>query len=180
LRWSIILSTTAWSVRKAMIRIWPPHWGQRSGSTSFKKRQDRSAEQLGQSRVVQTGDLMEDAAVIHSALGHQEMEVRVKVDPIPKGLDRGDDARHGILLCHSPEVDGQGVDGTATEVAEEIALILEEDAEHLGDGEDHLTVRDIQEKCLPHPLAPLLKALGMTRWTKSAGAGKPAARVATV
>jgi len=57
-----------------------------------KKRQDRSAEQLGQSRVIQAGDLMEDAAVIHSALGHQEMEVRVKVDPIPKGLDRGDDA----------------------------------------------------------------------------------------
>jgi hypothetical protein len=125
------------------------------------------------------------------------MEVRVKVDPIPKGLNRGDDARRDIFLCHSPEVDGQGVDGTATEVAEEIALILEEDAEHLGDGEDHLTVRDIQKECLPHPLAPLLKALGMTRWAKSAGAagehqeplllavrttdaGKPAAWVAAV
>jgi hypothetical protein len=77
-----------------------------------------------QPRVVQAGDLIEDAAVIHSALGHQEMEARVKVDPIPKGLDRGYDARRDIFLCHSPEVDGQGVDGTATEVAEEIGISL--------------------------------------------------------
>jgi len=29
---------------------------------------------------------------------------------------------------------------------------------------------DIQKKLLPHPLAPLLKALGMTRGTEAAGA----------
>jgi hypothetical protein len=58
--------------------------------------------QPGQPRVVHARDLMEDAAVIHSALGHQEMEPRVKVDPIPKGLGRGDDARRDIFLCYSP------------------------------------------------------------------------------
>jgi hypothetical protein len=89
-----------------------------------KKRQDPSAEQLGQSGVVQVGDPMEGPALIHSALGHQEMEARVKVNPIRKGLDRGDDARRDIFLCHSPEVNGQGVDGTATEVAEEIGIFL--------------------------------------------------------
>jgi len=58
-------------------------------------------------------------------------------------------------------------------------------------------VRDIEQKLLPHPLAPFLKALGMTGGTKSAAAagkvkepllttvrtsdaGKPAAGVAAV
>ena len=38
-----------------------------------------SAEELGQSRVVNPGDLMEDPGLIHSALGHQEMEMGVKI-----------------------------------------------------------------------------------------------------
>jgi hypothetical protein len=58
-------------------------------------------------------------------------------------------------------------------------------------------VRDIQQKLLPHPLTPLLPALGMTRRAKSTSlagkheetlfptvgtpdAGKPAHRIATV
>jgi hypothetical protein len=58
-------------------------------------------------------------------------------------------------------------------------------------------VRDIEEKCLPHPLSPLLHPLGMARGTESPGAagehqevfrlavrtadaGKPAARVGAV
>jgi len=66
---------------------------------------------------------MEHAAVIHPALGHQEMEAQVKVNPILKGLDRGDDARRDICLCHSPEVDGQGVGGTAAEVPRRLAYL---------------------------------------------------------
>ena len=38
--------------------------------------QDLAGEELGQPRVVDPGDLMEDARLVHSALGHQEMEVR--------------------------------------------------------------------------------------------------------
>jgi len=58
-------------------------------------------------------------------------------------------------------------------------------------------MRDIQEKCLPHPLAPLLQPLGVAGRTKSSGAagkhqemfrmaigtadaGKPAAGIAAV
>jgi hypothetical protein len=29
---------------------------------------------------------MEDACLVHSALSHQEMEVRVKIDPVPEIL----------------------------------------------------------------------------------------------
>jgi len=33
---------------------------------------------------------MEDARLVHSALGHQKMEVHVKINPVPEGLDGGD------------------------------------------------------------------------------------------
>jgi len=32
---------------------------------------------------------MEEARFVHAALGHQEMEMGVKVDPLAKGLDGG-------------------------------------------------------------------------------------------
>jgi len=37
------------------------------------------------------------------------------------------------------------------DISQEPALVLEEDPQHLGDGEDNLTVRHVQEKRLPHP-----------------------------
>jgi len=39
--------------------------------------QDFSGEEIRQSRVVDPGDLVEDPGLIHSALGHQEMEVGI-------------------------------------------------------------------------------------------------------
>jgi hypothetical protein len=51
-----------------------------------KHRQGLPGENLGQPRVVDPRDLMEDACLVHSALSHQEMEVRVKIDPVPEIL----------------------------------------------------------------------------------------------
>ena len=59
-------------------------------------------------------------------------------------------------------------DGAATKIAQEPALELEENPQHLGDREDHLTMRDVEKERLPHPLTPLLKTLGMAGATKSA------------
>jgi len=39
----------------------------------------------------------------------------------------------------------------------------------LGIARDHLAVRDIQEQGLPHPFAPLLKALGVAGRAEAAG-----------
>jgi len=54
------------------------------------------------------------------------------------------------------------MDGSQREGGKKRSLEAEEDAQHFGDGEDHLTVRDVQEELFPYPLAPLLPALGMT------------------
>lgn len=131
------------------------------------------SEDRGQQRVIQAGDLMEYSRHIRPAFSYKAVEVRMKVQSVPEGLDGGDDARHKIFL------------------------VLEEDTQHLGNGEDDLTMRDIQEKLLAHPLAPLLNLLGVAGRTEAAAAagkhqqalfptvwapdaGKPAARVAAV
>jgi len=44
-----------------------------------------AAEELRQSRVIDPGDLMEEAHIVHPALGHQEMEVRMHIDPVGVG-----------------------------------------------------------------------------------------------
>lgn len=131
---------------------------------------DLAGEKLRQPRIIDAGDLMEEAVCAHPALGHEEMEVGVEVDPVAKCLDGRDDSGHKFTPGDSFEITGQGAKGQAAEFTQELAVILEENPEHLRDGEDDLTVGDIEEKLLPHPLAPLLKALGMAGGTKSPGA----------
>jgi len=75
-----------------------------------KHRQDLTGEELGQPHVVDPRDFMEDARFVHATLGHQKMEVHVKIDPVPKGLDGGDDPgrkrapghnTHGVIVSMS-------------------------------------------------------------------------------
>jgi len=80
---------------------------------------------------------------------------------------------------------------------EELSLEAEKKTQHLRHGENDLTVGDIQQELLPHPLSPFLPAFCMTRWTESAclagkhkqallptvgtpDAGKPTHRIAAV
>lgn len=58
----------------------------------------------------------------------------------------------------------------AAEFSRGTVVELEEEAQHLWISEDDLAVRDIEEECLPHPLAPLLQALRIKGGIKSAGA----------
>jgi hypothetical protein len=51
-----------------------------------KHRQDLPGEDLRQPRVVEPRDLMEDTPFVRATLGHQEMEVHVKVDPVGSQL----------------------------------------------------------------------------------------------
>ena len=56
------------------------------------------------------------------------------------------------------------------ELPQKSAVVLEEETQHPGDGEDDLAVRGIQEELLPHPLAPLFQPFCMARGTETAGA----------
>jgi len=60
-----------------------------------------------------------------------------------------------------------------TEIIEEFSLEAEEKTQHLRNSKDNLTVGDIEQKLLPHPLAPFLTSLRMAGGAESAGfAGK--------
>jgi hypothetical protein len=54
-----------------------------------KKRQDLPRKEFGEPRVVQARNPVEDPGPIHPDLGHQELQVRVKVDPVSEGLGGG-------------------------------------------------------------------------------------------
>jgi len=115
---------------------------------------------------------MENARLVHAALGHQKMEVHTKIDPVPKGLDGGDDPGRKRAPGHNLEATAQGPERAAAEIAEETAIELEEDPQPLGDGEDDLAMRHIQDKRFPHPFPPFLNPLGMARWAESPGAAR--------
>jgi hypothetical protein len=78
--------------------------------------------------------------LVHASLGHQEVEVRVKIDPVPKCLNDRNNSGHMLAPGYNPEITGQGPEGQATELPEELALVLKEDPKHHGDGEDEEAV----------------------------------------
>jgi hypothetical protein len=84
-----------------------------------KHRQDLAGKDLGETRVVDPRDLMEDARFVGPAFGHQKMEVHVEIDPVPEGLDGGDDPGRKRAPGHSLEVTAQGPEGAAAEVPQE-------------------------------------------------------------
>jgi len=57
--------------------------------------------------------------------------MRMKINPIPKGLDGRDNAGRNRGPGRRFEVTGQSPKGAATDVAEKPALVLEEDPQHL-------------------------------------------------
>ncbi len=103
-----------------------------------------------------------------ASLGNQYVDMRIKVDAITESLDNSDHTRHKLKPRCCVQEFHKSMHCSETERIEKLSLKAEEQTQHFGDGEDDLTVRDIQQKFLPHPLTPLLTALGMTRWTKSA------------
>jgi hypothetical protein len=58
---------------------------------------------MGEIRAVLTDRRRRQTRSDDARLRHQEMQVRVKVDPVPEGLDRDNDAGDQILAWH----DGQ-------------------------------------------------------------------------
>jgi hypothetical protein len=150
-----------------------------------QKPQNLPGEDLLQPLVVEPWDLMEDARLIHPALGHQEMEMRVEIDAGPERLDDGDNTGLKCFPRYGLKIEQKRSDGTSAKLPQELALELEENPKYLGDREDHLTMRDVEKKRLPDPLGPFFDPLGMAGGTEAPRlAGKrqqmlgPAARTA--
>ena len=101
------------------------------------------------------------------------MDMRMEVDAISEGLDHSHHSWHELPAGDCVQELHKCPHRTETEVIEELSLEAEEQPQHLRNSKDNLAMRNIQKKLFSHPLAPILTALGMARWTESAGlAGK--------
>jgi hypothetical protein len=92
----------------------------------------------------------------------------MEVYAVSEGLDNHHRSRHKLKACGCVQESYKCTHRRETERIEELSPETEEQTQHFRDGEDHLPVRNIQHKLLPHPLSPFLPAFGMTRWTESA------------
>ncbi len=65
---------------------------------------------------------------------------------VSERLDDGDNPGFEGRPRHSLKIEEKRPDGTAAKIAQEPALELEEEPQHLGNREDHLAVRDIEKE----------------------------------
>ena len=103
-----------------------------------------------------------EGAVGPEAVSDDEVQVGVPVHEAAEGLDGGDYARDdvGLAAGGAQEVAQRAV-GDAAEDAEERAVVEEEGAQALGDGEDELAVGDGVEELVLEPVGPDGEPLGV-------------------
>jgi hypothetical protein len=118
--------------------------------------------------VMETTDPVEGAIRGCTSFGNQYMDMRMEVDAITESLDHGHYSRHKLKARGCVQEFYKCTHRRETEIIEELSLKAEKQPKHFWKGEDNLTVRNIIQKFLPHPLAPLLTAPGMTGRTESA------------
>jgi hypothetical protein len=133
-----------------------------------KQREDLVGEDILDNLVMETTNMVEGTIRGCASFCHQTVNVRMEIDAVSKGLDHGHYSRHKLKACGCVQEFHKCAHRRETEIIEELSLETEEKTQHLGNGEDNLTVKDIQEKFIPHPFAPFLPAFGVTRRTESA------------
>ena len=82
----------------------------------------------------------------------------MEIDAVSERLDDRDNTGLECFPRRGLKIEKKRPDSAAAKIAHKLALELEEEAQHLGDREDHLAMGDIQKEFFPHPLAPFLKA----------------------
>jgi len=174
-----------------------PHQGKADELFPEQQGEDLMGEDLLDDLVMETRDTVKRTIRGCASFGDQNMDMGMEVDAVTEGLHHGHHSRHKLKTCGSVHEFHKRLHCRETERIEELSLEAEKQTQHLRNGKDHLAMRDIQQKLLPHPLSPLLTALGMTRRAESAclagkhkqalflavgtpDAGKPAHRIAAV
>ncbi len=156
-----------------------------------------SAALRAEQSIIEFWDPEESTAFCHTSLCEKKVQVRVKIYSGSKRLYHGHNTWYNFFACYGPEVFQNCPFSAETETTEKRAFVFEEYSQHLGNGEDHLAVRNIKQERLPHPLAPLLTSFGIawgaesTNFTwkgqqpfrstvRTANSCKPTLRIATV
>ncbi len=114
---------------------------------------------------VEAWQVMEAPVRAEAAIGGEEVDVWVKVEQLARGLEETHGAGSYVSAIDEHfEVELESSPGAGGELAQKLAVVAEEEAEPLGDGEDHLTVGDVFEQLLLGPGRPQQLPLLMTDW----------------
>jgi len=133
-----------------------------------KQREDLVGEDLLDKRVMETTDTVEGTIRGCASLGHQTVNVGMKIDALSEGLDHSHHSRHELQGCGCVEKPQKCAHCAETERIEELSVKTKEKTQHFGNGKDDLSMANFKEKFFPHPLAPFLAAFSMAGRTKSA------------
>jgi hypothetical protein len=80
------------------------HKGKANEFFPKKQREDFMSEELSNKVIMEAGDMVEGAIWGCAPLGHQDMDVRMKVDAISEGLDDRNDSWHQLMACDGTEI----------------------------------------------------------------------------
>ena len=112
-----------------------------------------SAEVSGEPGEIEGGDMNESTLAIEAAFQENAVEVGVEPDEVSR---RGVGDHGGTLNPPTGSLVGEALDHAVDESAdltEEGAVVTEEDAQHLGECEDHLPVGEAKQELFVHVLA---------------------------
>ena len=118
-----------------------------------------SAEVSGEPGEIEGGDMNESSLAIEAAFQEDAVEMGIESDEVSR---RGVGDHRGTLDPPAGSLAGEALDHAVDEAAdltEEVAVVAEEDAQHLGDCENHLPVRKAKQELLVHVLAEQQGAL---------------------
>ena len=126
---------------------------QRKADELFPQQQgeDLMGEDLLDEPVMEAGDMVKSTIRGCASFGNQDMDIGMEVDALAEGLYHGHQSRHKLKACGSVQEFYKCTHCREAERVEELPLEAEKQTQHLGHSEDHLTVRDIQEKLYSIP-----------------------------
>lgn len=128
------------------------------------------AKQVGEWLDAFDGQEMEAARAIDEDACGEDVEVRMEIEVIAKGLDGGDGGEPALGVVEpGAHPIAQGLQADAEEVVEEPAPLAEDAAEGLGHREDELTVRNVEAQVAGDPVAEGSDAALMTTWAEMPG-----------
>jgi hypothetical protein len=92
---------------------------------------------------------MKPAIAGEQAIGHQGVQVGVEVQVLAEGVDAHDDTGESVgQVERGAHVHEKALMGDAAVILEQRAVEAEVGAQHLGDAEGEMAVRDWEQDCL--------------------------------
>ena len=136
----------------------------RQESLLHQKRDDPCAEEFLQRREVRLGHHMEKPAVHKEPVGHERVEVRVKIQVFAEAVDRHYDARRALGQSERGALElNEAAVGDGAEFLDEAAMEAEIGGQHFGNREREMPVRHRREDRLCQQRAEKLHLLLVAR-----------------